>query len=348
MLCRFLVVAAVLAGTVEAFSPAMGAIPLGLRPQASAHRGRCVPLGLSMQETKPRNALEALEALKKKQEAKARVAYDDTFGSYTVKMKKPMGLVFEENSGKSKGIFVKKINKADSDPANLRTIEDKISLGDTLVAVNGKKCLGFDFDSAFALLAENPAPELELTFTSGGVMAVINPRAYFDVTIGGEKAGRVVMELRKDIVPRTVANFVSLCKNEGDPAEDGNDFGFKGCTFHRIIPGFMCQGGDFTNGDGTGGKSIYGKTFKDENFELKHDVAGVLSMANAGPNSNGSQFFICTVPTPFLDGKHVVFGQVESGMDVVKMMESVGTESGKPNAKVVISDCGILEEKLID
>jgi len=165
--------------------------------------------------------------------------------------------------------------------------------------------------------------------------AKANPVVFFDMTIGGSPAGRIEMTLAADVVPKTAENFRQLCT--GEPG-----FGFKGSSFHRVIPNFMCQGGDFTNHNGTGGKSIYGSKFADENFKLRHTGPGVLSMANAGPGTNGSQFFLCTVETSWLDGAHVVFGNVTKGMDVVKAIEAVGSGSGKTSQQVKIEDCGEL------
>jgi peptidylprolyl isomerase len=171
-----------------------------------------------------------------------------------------------------------------------------------------------------------------------------NPKVFFDVSIGGQPAGRIVFELFADKVPITAENFRALCTGEKGECKNakGKKLHFKGCVFHRIIPQFMIQGGDFTRGDGTGGESIYGEKFKDENFLLKHTAPFQLSMANAGPNTNGSQFFITTIVTNWLDGKHVVFGQVIEGQDVCKKLEAQGSKSGKTSKPCLIADCGQL------
>ena len=173
-------------------------------------------------------------------------------------------------------------------------------------------------------------------------MTTDNPRVFFDISIGGQPAGRLSFELFADTVPITAENFRALCTGEKGLGTKGKPLSYKGSSFHRIIPQFMCQGGDFTAGNGTGGESIYGNKFDDENFKLKHTQAGLLSMANAGRNTNGSQFFITTTTTPWLDGKHVVFGALREGLDVLQAMEACGTASGTPTKAVVITDCGEL------
>jgi len=172
-----------------------------------------------------------------------------------------------------------------------------------------------------------------------------NPVVFFDVTIGNLQPGRITMELYADSVPRTAENFRALCTGEVVCEKRGAPLDFLNSTFHRIIPGFMCQGGDFTDGDGTGGCSIYGRTFPDEGFQGKagrHTGFGCLSMANSGPNTNGSQFFLCTGDTPWLDGKHVVFGCLRTGADVLQAMDAVGSASGTPQQQVRIVHAGQL------
>jgi len=160
-----------------------------------------------------------------------------------------------------------------------------------------------------------------------------NTRCWMNVSAGGEDLGRVTFEVKDDVVPKTARNFEALCTHE-------KGFGYRGTPFHRVIPNFMAQTGDFTRGDGMGGESIYGRKFPDENFMLRHTGKGVLSMANAGKNTNGSQFYITYAPTSWLDGKHVVFGQVVSGWDVMKKIEACGTRTGKPMTKIKIAECG--------
>merc|ERR1712127_1178292 len=169
-----------------------------------------------------------------------------------------------------------------------------------------------------------------------------NPHVYFTIKQGDEELGRIVMQLYMDITPKTAENFKALCTGEKGNGICGKPLHFKGSTFHRVIKDFMIQGGDFTCGDGTGGESIYGEKFADENFKLKHTKGGLLSMANAGPGTNGSQFFLTSRETPHLDGKHVVFGEVVEGMDIVQKIENTKVENDKPDVDIVIQDCGMV------
>jgi cyclophilin family peptidyl-prolyl cis-trans isomerase len=199
--------------------------------------------------------------------------------------------------------------------------------------------------SSLIAQTQTTTPMTTATYTPPVTPNPANPKVYFDINIGGEAAGRIVFELFADAAPKTAENFRALCTGEKGMGTSGKELKYAGSSFHRIIPNFMCQGGDFTNGNGTGGESIYGMKFADETFQGKagvHAGPGILSMANAGPNTNGSQFFICTVQTPWLNGRHVVFGQVVEGFDVVKKMEAVGSQSGRTSQPVTIAASGQL------
>ena len=178
--------------------------------------------------------------------------------------------------------------------------------------------------------------------TFAETLDTVTEKVFFDITIDGEATGRIVFGLFGNTVPKTAGNFAALTTGEAGVGNSGKPLYFKGSSFHRIIPGFMAQGGDFTNGNGTGGESIYGSKFADENFTLKHSKPYLLSMANAGPNTNGSQFFITFAATSWLDGRHTVFGEVIEGVDVVLKLEKIGSGSGTTSKKAVIADSGKL------
>jgi cyclophilin family peptidyl-prolyl cis-trans isomerase len=238
--------------------------------------------------------------------------------------------------------------KAGSDDAGS---EDELPLWESLSPLEQKLTLGACILLVFMLLVMNNP---DWTVVSLEEASKDNdPRVYFDIAIGDKEGGRIVMQLFRSVVPKTAENFRALCTGEKGMGRSGKPLHYKGCIFHRIIPSFMCQGGDIPNGNGTGGESIYGAKFADEFVSsedgkgkfIRHSEPFLLSMANSGPNTNGSQFFLTTVKTPWLDAKHVVFGRVVEGQDVAKQMEAVGSGSGQPQMTVRITDCGELKGK---
>lgn len=210
-----------------------------------------------------------------------------------------------------------------------------------------KICVGFVAVCLIAVTAQAQSGTRMQSRAPAGkssAKAEITNKVFFDVTIGGKPAGRIEIGLFGKDVPQTVENFRSLCTGERGKGDSGKPLHYKNSSFHRVIRGFMLQGGDFTQGNGMGGESIYGEKFDDESFMYVHDTPGILSMANAGRNTNGSQFFITTVPTPHLNGKHVVFGRIIKGMEIVKAIEAAPTQRGdRPVAEVKIVDCGELK-----
>ncbi|EEY60785.1 peptidyl-prolyl cis-trans isomerase B precursor [Phytophthora infestans T30-4] len=229
-----------------------------------------------------------------------------------------------------------------SSPSGLTSLQ-KASLG-LAVMFGGGYAIGYFF---------GPFPSLEdLTGVKavGGAPAykgelIVTDKVFFDIGINDDYVGKIVMGLYGEVQPRTVENFRALCTGEKGASRAGPPLWYKDSKFHRIVPGFMIQGGDFTQHNGRGGESIYGRRFDDEDLSVPHAGPGTLSMANAGANTNGSQFFICTGDTPWLDGKHVVFGRVLEGMDVVDIVSSCGKRSGKPMVDVKIINCGVLDDQ---
>ena len=207
----------------------------------------------------------------------------------------------------------------------------------TFVGAGGAAFFAFHIVQRYLASDETPDDSVAVP-----TQATVTSKVYFDVSIDDQPAGRIIMGLYGQVVPKTVKNFETLCEGNLTMANNTTPLAYKGSIFHRVIPRFMIQGGDFTNNNGTGGVSIYGAKFQDENFDLKHTGPGVLSMANAGKDTNGSQFFICTSKTPHLDGRHVVFGTVVDGWHVVKKLEAQGTSNGTTTKRCKITGAGIL------
>ena len=202
-----------------------------------------------------------------------------------------------------------------------------------------------NLDNELKLIFEKNNPKLQTTFSTNLNQFEGNstlPKVYLNIKAGPKDLGQIIIKLFTNNVPKTCENFRILCSGERGYTRTGKKLSYKDSPFHRIIPGFMIQGGDIENGDGTGKMSIHGESFEDESFLIQHNKPGIVSMANSGPDSNGCQFFIITNPQPHLDRKHVAFGQVIHGMDIIKKLEEFGTEDGTPKTKVIISDCGLI------
>jgi len=230
-------------------------------------------------------------------------------------------------------LSVRKSEQARPRPLPVRAQADRV---ETAKSVRVSKRDVLALGGALAMVSTALPQRVEALDQIPADAAKVTQKVYFDMTIGGDPIGRITLGVFGDETPKTAANFVALVTGE-------KGFGYKDCTFHRVIKDFVIQGGDFTRGNGTGGKSIYGDKFRDENFNVAHQT-GVLSMANAGPNTNGSQFFITTAATPWLNGKHVVFGKVVEGYAVVDKIQNMALgKGGVPNAPVRIKDCGLLE-----
>lgn len=245
------------------------------------------------------------------------------------------GLLDDALRDVTKGLEVEPSNK------DLKALESKIRAKEKANKQEEKKMYGNIFNKSAGLYSEKKVVLGEYTIPASPLST--NPQVFFDIQIGEGEARRITMELFSNVVPKTAENFRALCTGEKGVGKKGLPLTYKNSIFHRVIKGFMMQGGDFTDHRGTGGESIYGLKFEDENFSIKHKTPGLLSMANSGPSTNGSQFFITFVETPHLDGKHVVFGRVIGGMDVVQDVEQLSTgKNDLPDLTVRIVECGQL------